>query len=371
MVVQLIPFGLLFFASSMVSLTVEAAVLGGYGGARPATAITPTFAITLFASLLMLVLGLLVGYFELYVFDRLFTRCSFGRKVVYKLLLYFVFIHLVVVLSFPVAASMELHTTVWDRQVWSKLGVYLVSAAHLGTCVELGSTIGLAIVYAQLSEHIGHATLLNYLSGKYHRPSTERRIFLFADMKSSTAIAERLGHQRYFELLQAYYVDLGSVIPAYAGEVHEYIGDELVVTWPYAEGVYANNCLSCFFAMRDRLADRAAYYQKHFGLVPSFKAALHCGAVTTGEIGVSKKQIVYTGDVLNATARIQGLCNGYGVDLLISDTLLNDLSVSFLDVIALGNHELRGRQQPVDLFTVSRDPAAHTASPLLTQTAMS
>ena len=43
--------------------------------------------------------------------------------------------------------------------------------------------------------------------------------------------------------------------------------------------------------------------------VASFIAALHCGNVTTGEIGVIKKDIIFTGDVLNTTPRIQGLRN--------------------------------------------------------------
>jgi adenylate cyclase len=43
--------------------------------------------------------------------------------------------------------------------------------------------------------------------------------------------------------------------------------------------------------------------------------------VTTGEIGVLKKEIIFTGDVLNTAARIQGLCNQFNVDILISGDL--------------------------------------------------
>ena len=61
--------------------------------------------------------------------------------------------------------------------------------------------------------------------------------------------------------------------------------------------------------------------------MPEFKAGFHFGKVTTGEIGVIKKDIIFTIDVLNTTARIQGLCNTYKVDILISGDLIKELDI--------------------------------------------
>ncbi len=52
--------------------------------------------------------------------------------------------------------------------------------------------------------------------------------------------------------------------------------------------------------------------------MPEFKAGFHIGKVITAEIGVIKKDIIFTGDVLNTTARIQGLSNTYEVDMITS-----------------------------------------------------
>ena len=83
------------------------------------------------------------------------------------------------------------------------------------------------------------------------------------------------------------------------------------------------------------------------------EAGLHCGKVTTGEIGALKKEIIFTGDVLNATARIQGLCNRYEVDILVSaeliDTLNPDPEYQFK---SMGKTELKGKSEYKD--TVSR-----------------
>ena len=105
-----------------------------------------------------------------------------------------------------------------------------------------------------------------------------------------------------------------------------------------------NRTLLNFFAGR---------YQRTYGHVPTFKAGLHFGRVMTGEIGGVKKEIFFTGDVLNATARIQGLCNSYGGELLLSGELLECLPLGAdYTPCTLGTSELRGRKQAIALFTV-------------------
>jgi len=49
----------------------------------------------------------------------------------------------------------------------------------------------------QMAIKIGPNVLMNLLLGKYHNPSEEDRIFMFLDMKSSTTIAEKIGHILY------------------------------------------------------------------------------------------------------------------------------------------------------------------------------
>ncbi|MCP9236293.1 adenylate/guanylate cyclase domain-containing protein [Lewinella sp. JB7] len=349
---RILPFGIIWLLTAATSLLIEWVA---YGGTFPSTetAISPNASILAFALLSMLCLGLLVGYVELNHLNKLFTRQSFFRKSVYKFLIYFVFIHLVVLVTYPIAASMEMNTGLLDPRVWTRLWQYLNSLVHLSTALQLGVAITLTIVYAQVSEVIGHVTLLNSLAGTYHRPRVENRIFLFSDMRSSTAIAEALGHQRFFHLLKAYYADLADAVVRHGGEVYLYVGDEMIVSWKLADGLNANNCLRCFFAMREDLRERADWYKATFGVVPKFKAGLHYGSVTTGEIGVVKKHIMFTGDVLNVTSRMQSLCNSVGVDLLVSGPLVEKLPLGSSYVTrSVGCPELRGRREEVELFTV-------------------
>ena len=88
-------------------------------------------------------------------------------------------------------------------------------------------------------------------------------------------------------------------------------------------------------------------------MVPEFKAGFHIGEVTAGEIGIIKKDIIYTGDVLNTTARIQAECNRYQSKILISEYLLKKLSPKIQDIAKeIGNLNLRGKSEAINLFSL-------------------
>src|SRR4030095_2713370 len=133
----------------------------------------------------------------------------------------------------------------------------------------------------------------------------EERIFMFLDMRSSTTIAENIGHVKFFQMLSECYSDLSEPITMHSGEIYQYVGDEVIVSWKLKKGLKNNNCIQCFFAMKAVIKKQIEKYNEKFGVLPEFKAGFHFGKMITGEIGVIKKEIDFTGDVLNTTARIQ------------------------------------------------------------------
>jgi adenylate cyclase len=351
---RIIPFGLIWLVSGLVFLIVENAAVGESNSSS--TRIEMNFAIFIFSSLAITAVGLMVGTVELLWINKLFSKKSFTKKIIYKTIFYTFILFVITLITFPVAASLELGVSIFDEQVWVKLIAYLTSLTHLSTAVQLAVALIISLFYAEISENIGHGILVNFFTGKYHTPTEENRIFMFMDMKSSTTIAEKLGHIKYFELLREYYSDLSEAIIDYSGEIYQYVGDEIVVSWKYESGIENFNCIKCFFAMRDDLNKRADWYNEKFGVMPSFKAGFHFGKVTTGEIGAIKREIIFTGDVLNSTSRIQALCNNYQVDLIVSGILLNalDLDEKF-KVKPLGQNELKGKKENLELFAVEQN----------------
>jgi adenylate cyclase len=353
---RIIPFGVIWFLSGVVFFVVEQAAQGR-GGQGALTGVDIDLAIFVFGTLALTGVGLLVGVFEVAFLGRALAKRSFPRKIAYKTVFYVLLFGAVTLLTFPIAVSLELDTSLIDLRVWERLGAYLTSLTHLSTSLQLAVALGVSLFYAEVSENIGHGVLINLVTGKYHRPTEETRIFLFSDMNASTSIAEKLGHVRYFELLKEYFADMSDAIVSQSGEVYQYVGDEIVVSWGLQAKGDAAACVRCFFAMKRDLAKRAGWYRETFGVVPTFKAGMHCGSVTTGEIGELKKDIIFTGDVLNATARIQALCAELEVDVLISGQLAShlDLEPEF-QFEPLGSRDLRGRDEMVELFTILPHP---------------
>ena len=64
-------------------------------------------------------------------------------------------------------------------------------------------------------------------------------------------------------------------------------------SWTEEKGLFEDNCIRCYQKINESIQKESNKYQSRFGFVPGFKAGLHLGEVTTGEIGTLKKEIVY------------------------------------------------------------------------------
>lgn len=349
-----IPFAIIWVVTGWVFLAVEMAAMGGVDPSLP-TAIRLNWSIFIFATISVAIVGLLIGTLEMVVLAGLFSQQSFAKKIIYKFLFYLAVMLIITAITFPIAASMETGLSLLDSQVWKRFEEFIFSVTFLSTMLQMSFSLILCLIYSGISENLGHSVLTNFFTGKYHSPKEEERVFMFLDMKDSTTAAEKLGHIRYFNLLKDYYADLSNSIVNHEGEVYQYIGDEIVISWDHQKGTRGNNCVECFFSMKSDLQNKAPYYKNKYDFVPSFKAGLHYGLVTTGEIGALKKEIIFTGDILNTTARIQGLCNEHNAELLTSGALIKKLSLTSDYIIhSLGKAELKGKSELVELVSVTR-----------------
>ena len=126
---------------------------------------------------------------------------------------------------------------------------------HLLYALPFFAVLAITIQFVvQMNRMIGANVLGYFMAGVYHRPKAEERIFLFLDLEGSTQLAERLGSARYFELLRRCVDDLTEPVLETEGEIYQYAGDEVVVTWPIEAGVRAANCVRCFFGVRQAMA---------------------------------------------------------------------------------------------------------------------
>jgi adenylate cyclase len=200
---------------------------------------------------------------------------------------------------------------------------------------------------------IGARSLLNFLTGRYYAPVEENRFVLFVDIAGSTGLAESLGGLAIHRLLDRTFRLLTLSVVDYRGEVLNYVGDEVIVTWPEREGAVDCRPLRCFLAMRDGLARAAGQFEREFSVVPRIRGSLHFGPVIIGEIGDVKRAIVFNGDVMNTAARLEELSRKVEGGFLASRAAMDRFgSAPPFAVRDLGRLPIRGRADGIDVVGI-------------------
>ncbi|MFY9970779.1 MAG: adenylate/guanylate cyclase domain-containing protein [Roseiarcus sp.] len=213
--------------------------------------------------------------------------------------------------------------------------------------------VGFNLLFS-VNDLLGPGALFAFAAGRYYHPRIEERALLFIDMRSSTAIAERLGELRFLDLLNRFITDVSLAVAEAGGEIHKYVGDEVIATWRLAPGPNEPACVRACFSALDRIRAEAPAYEREFALVPDFRAGLHCGPIAVGELGYLKKEIALIGDAMNTVARIVESCRAADARVLASAALIDRLAALPPHVTKrrLGELPMRGKQQPLELYVL-------------------
>lgn len=227
-------------------------------------------------------------------------------------------------------------------------------AALVTIGVSLATTL-IFVITLQVAALLGRRTFRNLMLGRYRNPRAERRFFLFVDVVGSTAIAERLGALPAHRFLAAVFSATAEPVAACRGEVYQYIGDEIVVTWTAEEGRLDARPLRCFFLMESFLAEQKERFRSQFAAAPALRAALHLGEVIAGEVGEQRRAIVYHGDVMNTAARLEQATRELGCRFIASADAVAALdSTDAFQLNDLGALKLRGRKEPIRAWAVEQ-----------------
>lgn len=290
--------------------------------------------------------GTTIGICEEFLFLDRFRRKSYFFLLLFRTIVYSAVIafHELLInsasnfLTLNLSMSQSIHTAVYRENFPRDILI-----------IGVISVISIAVLQIRRLHRPGD--LIKYVTGRYHLPEEVDKIFLFIDLKSSTAIAEKLGNTKYSSFLIDYFHDMTGAILMSKAEIYQYIGDEIILTWSFKQGVKHARCINCFFDILTAIEWNRDHYIKKYGVHPEFKAALHAGNVSVTWIGTIKKEIVYHGDVLNTTARIQEECNKYGQKFLISEYMLQNVEVpEYLRSEFVAELQLKGKEKKVKIF---------------------
>jgi adenylate cyclase len=118
---------------------------------------------------------------------------------------------------------------------------------------EAFALIAFLLFFVHLDRLLDPGVLLGYMTGRYHHPHRERRIFMFLDLKGSTSLADVMDPDRYFAFLHEYFTEMSEPIPETSAEIYQYVGDEIVLSWKMKAGIEEAGCIRVFFLIEDQM----------------------------------------------------------------------------------------------------------------------
>ena len=298
-----------------------------------------------------IIIGIIFCLVNLLLNKTKLGRKSFGYIILIKSVFYF----LAALVSQMFVSGIYLIFDVVPRESLKVLQSGISIPLMIGMCTYFIVILFLINFILQISRKFGQGILLSMITGKYHKPRIEQRLFMFLDMKDSTGNAEKMGHVQYSKLIQSCFHDLTDLITRYRANVYQYVGDEVVLTWPTEVGLKNMNCINLYFAYMQRLEDQRTYYEDKYGISPEFKAGLSEGKITVTEVGDLKREIAYHGEVLITAARLEKMCNNLGQKLLITEIIASRLPRSSnFNLDLMGEFQLRGKDIKEKVFGMTK-----------------
>ncbi len=291
-------------------------------------------------------IGLLLSAFELF-----FVQSPMGARLRRLPLLVFVafatiawalLIYFGIYVSSPFLLGIDMTGYVFDARDVKGM-IFALALAFLST------------FFLRIQSLIGTKILFSFLIGRYHRPVREDRVFMFLDIADSTRLSEEFGDVKIQALIGRFFFDIARPIAEHGGETYRYIGDEIVVSWPMSKATQDSRCLRCVVDVQNLLEARSEEYRREFGVVPRFRIGMHGGPVVIGEVGDSRRAIVYFGETVSIAVALQAACKRVDRDFLVSADLLSRLATGEpFDSSSLGPLELFADGATVDACALSR-----------------
>lgn len=177
---------------------------------------------------------------------------------------------------------------------------------------------------------------------------------LFSDIRGFTDFSEGHTSEEVVKMLNEYFEVMVGIINRHGGVVDKFIGDAIMAVWgiPHETEDDCKNALRACLDMRVELSELNQSRIER-GLVPiKIGVGLHYGEAISGQIGSHERmEFTVIGDTVNTASRIEGATKGFGVDLLVSSSVLTKLDESFL-IQKAGNVEVQGKTEALSLYQV-------------------
>lgn len=210
---------------------------------------------------------------------------------------------------------------------------------------------------------------------------------LFTDLAGFSRIAETLEAAPLIDWLNEYFDKISDLVCKWGGNINKFNGDQIVAVFgpPLDRNdeemtADARGAVSCAVEMRAKLCDLNQDWEKRGMPQARMRIGVHTGPLVAGSLGSRERQEwTVIGDTVNIASRLESFDKtemsddiaAGGCRILISSTTLGRLEAEKLEARSLGQHELTGRQQKIEILGVidyvhSAQPPPFVAAPATT-----
>ena len=181
---------------------------------------------------------------------------------------------------------------------------------------------------------------------KHHGGAEVDGSMLFADIRGSTALAEKMTPTEFRSVLDRFYSTASRVVFAHDGMVDKYVGDELVAVFPplYSAERHAERAVE---AAKGLL--RATGHADPEGPWVPIGAGVHTGRAWFVAMGEGTHvELTIVGDRINVTARLASLAQAGEILVSVEAAEKAGLDPS----LPRQTLELKGRQEPIEVVSL-------------------
>lgn len=182
----------------------------------------------------------------------------------------------------------------------------------------------------------------------------KRVTIFFSDIRSFTAISEKLQPEEVVSFLNEYMTLMVDCVNRNKGTVDKFIGDAIMALWgtPVSYGNDVENAINAALLMRQTLIN----FNKNRGSSKRPRISIGCGintgTVLAGQIG-SQEKMDYTviGDAVNLASRIEQLNKAFGTDILLSEESYAEVRDIFR-CIKMQKIYVKGKEKALQIWAV-------------------
>ncbi|MDM8539757.1 adenylate/guanylate cyclase domain-containing protein [Desulfococcaceae bacterium HSG9] len=175
---------------------------------------------------------------------------------------------------------------------------------------------------------------------------------LFTDIRSFTSLSESMTPEESFQFLNNFFSRMGPIIREHNGFIDKYIGDAIMALFDREP----DDAVKTGIEMLNQLL----LHNKHSTSFPismgpiNMGIGIHKGNLILGTIGeINRMETTVISDAVNLASRLEGMTKIYGVPLIISGSIYDNLKNPEKFAIRLIDRvQAKGKKEPVTIYEV-------------------